>query len=74
MHMTRHDDPGIDFQSFFFLAVFPAFKKYVFVFISYKNINPENGGETDKINAFRIVEFIFTAQLRIGFGYRGKFR
>ncbi len=61
MNMTWHDAPGIDCQPFILLAINPAADEFVFIFGTYKQVYPSHNGKTDKIHAFRITEFVFTA-------------
>jgi len=59
--MAGHDTPAIYFKPFFGLAMSPAFKHDVFVFITDKQVYPVYYRKTNKVKPVLIVEFIFCA-------------
>jgi hypothetical protein len=59
--MARHYAPAINFQSFVFLAVLPAFKHNVFIFVTDKQVYPANNGKAYKVKLLLVSEFIFSA-------------
>jgi len=62
--MICHDAPGKNFQTFVLLAESETLQQYIFVFISGKYINPFNNSETNKIDSFRVMEFLITTHLK----------
>ena len=61
-----HNNAGMDFQSFFFLAIPETFQQNFPVQVPGKHINPFDNRISYKINTFGIVEFVFgTHKLKV---------
>lgn len=63
MDVTSHNTERINFKTFMFLAIFPAFNKYAFIFIPDENINPMDNGKANKVQLAIVSKFVFPAHL-----------
>jgi len=61
VHMAWHDRPSVNLEPFVLLAVLPAFDQGLFIFFSYKNVDPINCCKAYKIQLVAIAKFVFAA-------------